>query len=314
VFGAEGVRAQALSAELVSPARASVVAPGINGPGVSTTSAGPGTPPAGAERLPAGAVMLMLAGDRLPDNRVFALRVLEQLQRRHDWPGVLVLAGPRATTGQTSARAERELLVDHPQLRNAVIELEGISRPERRWLLGRASLLLDPTVGPGGLAVLGEAVAVGIPCLFAPASPPAELAPAAAALVAWDPAAGAAQALALMTDDRARQGNLGALRAAAAPLTWSATADALRAVYETAARATPRSRGQGEAIAARTHPELTDDARRLVGPGGALPAAVERPLLALANRRHMAVPVFLVLRAGYRASYWLKRRAARVGL
>ena len=53
---------------------------------------------------------------------------------------------------------------------------------------------------------------------------------------------------------------------------------------------------------------LTEDAARLVGPGGELPPDVHRPLLALATHRRLAAPVFGALKLGYRASYEFRRR------
>jgi len=53
---------------------------------------------------------------------------------------------------------------------------------------------------------------------------------------------------------------------------------------------------------------VSEDGLRLVGPGGALPAELERPLLALATHPRIARPLFTALRAGYRAAYRLRRR------
>ncbi len=58
---------------------------------------------------------------------------------------------------------------------------------------------------------------------------------------------------------------------------------------------------------------LSEDAMRLIGPGGALPADVERPLLALATHPQIGKPMFRAIRLGYRASYRLRRRARARG-
>ncbi len=42
---------------------------------------------------------------------------------------------------------------------------------------------------------------------------------------------------------------------------------------------------------------------RLIGPDGALPADVERPLLALATHPQIGAPMFRAMKFGYRASY-----------
>ena len=84
-------------------------------------------------------------------------------------------------------------------------------------------------------------------------------------------------------------------------LTWDATATRLLAVYhETCDRpATPASAME------RRHGlmqgTLSEDAIRLIGPGGALPTDVERPLLALATHPQIGTPMFGAMRLGYRA-------------
>lgn len=54
-------------------------------------------------------------------------------------------------------------------------------------------------------------------------------------------------------------------------------------------------------------PTLSEDALRLLGPGGALEPELERPLLALATHRGIARPLFGALKLGYRASSELRR-------
>lgn len=46
---------------------------------------------------------------------------------------------------------------------------------------------------------------------------------------------------------------------------------------------------------------------RLIGPGGALPSDVERPLLALATHPRIAAPLFGALKLGYRTGFRLRR-------
>jgi hypothetical protein len=53
---------------------------------------------------------------------------------------------------------------------------------------------------------------------------------------------------------------------------------------------------------------LSEDAARLVGPGGELPEDVQRPLLALATHPRIARPVWSALRLGYRASHGVIHR------
>ncbi len=97
----------------------------------------------------------------------------------------------------------------------------------------------------------------------------------------------------MLRDGPTRERNVAAIRTAAERLTWDATAKRLLEVYhETCDRpATPASAME------RRHGlmqgTLSEDAIRLIGPGGALPTDVERPLLALATHppdRHSDVP------------------------
>jgi SAM-dependent methyltransferase len=60
-------------------------------------------------------------------------------------------------------------------------------------------------------------------------------------------------------------------------------------------------------LLSRQHSLLSDDAIRLVGPRGALPRDIERPLLALATHPIIGGPVFAALRAGYRAGHAARR-------
>jgi hypothetical protein len=143
--------------------------------------------------------------------------------------------------------------------------------------------------------------------MWAPATALAELLPVQEAqIVPWNDATTADRALALMQDDRARERNLQAIGAAASGLTWDATAARLLEVYRTTADSPAATATSGAGAAYL----LSEDAARLVGPGGELPSDVHRPLLALATRRRLAGPVFGALRLGYRASYALRRLRA----
>jgi hypothetical protein len=56
---------------------------------------------------------------------------------------------------------------------------------------------------------------------------------------------------------------------------------------------------------------ITEDALRLVGPAGALPRDLERPLLAVATHPRLGAPLFGALKLGYRALYRLRRRGGQ---
>jgi hypothetical protein len=136
---------------------------------------------------------------------------------------------------------------------------------------------------------------------------------AVAGIVPWDAELSADVALELLRDAQVRQRNLAAIGAAASKLTWDATAARLLELYNdacdepaTPASALERRHGLMDGI-------LSEDAMRLIGPGGALPADLERPLLALATHPQIGVPMFRVIKFGYRASYRLRRRGRANG-
>jgi glycosyltransferase involved in cell wall biosynthesis len=307
LFFSAHARDDALAEDLLAPARAGVVHLGVDHPGSGQAGGQPPAPPAGAERLAGGApAMLCLGTDYHHKNRLFALRLLGSLRRDHAWRGVLVLAGPNVAHGSSRSQ-EAEMLARHPELAGAVVDVGPVSEAEKDWLFDRAALVVYPSAVEGFGLVPFEAAAHRVPCLWAPGSSLSELLPdQAAGLVPWDEARSAERALALLTDEGARAGNLDAIDRAAAPLTWDATAAGLLAAYQATADA-PAVSATHVAAPGGLH-LLTEDAARLVGPGGELPADVHRPLLALATHPRIARPVFAALKLGYRISYELRRR------
>ncbi len=312
-FFSSHARDDAVAEDLVDPARASVVRLGVDH-GLAPAAHPPPAPfdplpsaPHGAERIAPGVeAMLCLGTDFHHKNRLFALRMLERLKARHDWDGILLLAGP--TVGHGSSR-EREArwLADHPQLAQAVIDVGAVSEAEKAWLFERSTLVLYPSVVEGFGLVPFEAAAQNTPCMWAPVSSLSELLPDnAAAIVPWDEQRSAERALALMQDPDATRRNLEAIRAAAEPLTWDATAAELVELYEATADAPAAANAFGSRGGV-TQTHIGEDAMRLVGPGGELPPDVHRPLLALATHPRIAAPVFGALKLGYRASNLIRR-------
>ncbi len=317
VFATEGTRNEALAEDLVTTGRSSVVPPGVGDPDAAATAKAEAPP--GADRLAERQELLLVIADDLPnEHRVFALELLEQLQRRHGWKGTLVLVGRRAPNGAGSAAEEPRLLSERPEVRDAVLELGELSEPQRHWLLGRASLLLH-LYGDGRWEKLPwQAARLGVPSLWAPGTAPGAPAPSVGELAAWESAASAERAFSLLTEAQAREANLAALRIGASSLTWAAAAERLVEIYHAACDAPPvRATSVSERQPTRSSPPpasppaVSEDGLRLVGPGGALPAELERPLLALATHRRIARPMFAALRAGYWASHRLRRRARR---
>jgi glycosyltransferase involved in cell wall biosynthesis len=310
VFFSAFARDDALAEELVAPERASVVRLGVDHS--LSPWGGPPIPvaPAAAETLGSDTeVILCLGTDLLHKNRLFALRMLEQLRARHGWDGVLVFAGPEIRQG--SSRPQEALLLEaRPGLAASVLDVGAVSEAAKAWLYGRSALAIYPSVVEGFGLVPFEAAAHRVPCMWAAGSSLSELLPdASAEITPWDAELSAARALALMREPDARERNLQAVDAAASDLTWDATAAGMLEVYRTTAEG-PANRGLAAAGTSALGP-LSEDAARLVGPHGELPPDVHRPLLALATHRRLAAPVFGALKLGYRASYELRRRRHR---
>jgi glycosyltransferase involved in cell wall biosynthesis len=306
VFFSEHVRAEALAERLVDAHRASVVHIGVDHR-LPRSISGSAIPPHGVgEQLE---LILCIGTDYEHKNRRFALRLVRELKDRHGWRGRLVLAGSHVAWGG-SASSERRLLDDDPWLREAVIDLGFVSQAEKLWLLGRARLVIYPSVSEGFGLVPFEAAEHGVPSLWARGTSLSEILPdAAAALVPWDAAASADRVAQLLRDESVRRANVAAVRKAGEGLRWDTAAARLIEIYRDTCDAPPVPGGAIERSEGLMQEGFSEDAVRLVGPGGALPRELERPLLALAMHPRLRAPVFGALRAGYRASSRLRRRA-----
>lgn len=306
VFVSAHARADALADDVVDSARASVVPNGVDH---QTSGAGElPVRPLGAARLPDHAdVILCLGTDYHHKNRLFAIRMLEELQRRHGWRGRLVLAGPHVAHG-SSASDEERLLAHTPALSEAVLDLGAMNEAEKAWLLDHASLVVYPTVHEGFGLVPFEAANRGVPCMWSAGTSLSEVLPDdGAVIVPWDATKSADRALELLRDERARGLNVDLIRTAGKRLTWDATGARLLDVYEATCDIPSPPTATLERRYGLLSGGLSEDAMRLMGPGGALPADVERPLLALATHPRIGTPVFRALKLGYRTSYKLRR-------
>jgi glycosyltransferase involved in cell wall biosynthesis len=96
-------------------------------------------------------------------NRLFALRVLEELRVR-DANCHLVLAGPNPPFGSSIAE-EEEFLSSRPALQDRVTFLPALSDAEREWLYAESAVILYPTVSEGFGLVPFEAARAGTPTL-----------------------------------------------------------------------------------------------------------------------------------------------------
>ncbi|MGI8714693.1 MAG: glycosyltransferase [Solirubrobacteraceae bacterium] len=230
VFDSDSARAEAVAEGLVDPRRAHTVHGGVEH---FTAQRIVARPPVGVRGLPATTeTILCLAPSFRHTNRVFALKVVAQLQLHHDWGGRLLLVGREVRYGSSFAEEQRCLAAD-PRLAQATIILPAADSAERAWLLARSRLVLHCPVDGGRESLALEAASHGVPCLWSPGTSLAELiAEADSTIVPWDARAAAEQALALLGDDRAREQNLRALRRAASRLTWTASARRLIEVYD----------------------------------------------------------------------------------
>ncbi len=312
LFFSAHARDEVLAEDLIERGRGSVVHIGVDHSFGAPAAPGVISPDWHPE-LPDGAEAILCIGtDFHHKNRVFALQVLEQLQRRHSWTGYLLLVGPRVSYGSSTLK-EAEILAMRPHLAESVRAFPAVSEVEKSWLYGRCRLVLYPTVHEGFGLVPFEAGARGVPCLWAAGTSLSEVLPdAAAEIVPWNAAQTADRAIALMRDDAERTRNLAAIRGAARDLTWDRTASKLIDVYTDTCNGptAPNSRLRRERP---LQPGARSEwATRLVGPNGALPEDLERPLLAIATHPALSVPMFGALKVGYRAGYVWRRRLRRV--
>lgn len=311
VFISEHGRADAVAGALLEEHRASVVHNGVDHTLIRAGTADPVSPDGAvhlSEDVPA---LLCLGTDFRHKNRLFALRLLAELRRRHAWRGYLVLAGPHVKYG-SSAAEEAAWLAEHPEVAEMVVDVGAVTEAGKDWLYERCSLVLYPTVYEGFGLVPFEAADRDRACLWAPATALAEvLPPEAAGIVPWDEELTADRAFDLLGSERARQANIEAIRTASRTLSWDHAASKLVRIYREAcdAPATPASALQRQQGIMQGF--LSRDALRLMGPHGVLPRDVERPLLALATHPRFARPMFQAMRIGYGAGHSLRSRMRR---
>lgn len=304
VFFSTHALRDALAEDLVDPDKGSVVPIGVDHS--LHRDERPAVRPPGAAGLPDQRDMILCLGtDLRHKNRVFALRVLEELQRSHHFDGYLVFAGPHLPVG-SSAGEEAGMLALAPPLAERTIDAGSVDLPEKLWLLGRAGLVIYPTVYEGFGLVPFEAAEHDVPCMWAPVSSLQEILPAdQATIVPWDAQATAERAISLLRDHAAASRSVAGVRTVGASLTWDATAERLLEIYQRTCDEPASAAGAVDRVAPAA--AVSEDGLRLVGPGGALALDLERPLLALATHPRIGAPVFGAVKAGYRVSHFVNR-------
>ncbi len=182
-------------------------------------------------RLPKPPFILMLGTDFRHKNRVYALRLLQTLVRKHHWEGKLVFAGPNVACG--GSVDEEALLLQHsPELTSHVCYLGAVSQAEKEWLLKNASLVLYPSVCEGFGLVPFEAAAAGTPALTARIASLGEaLGDEVIYLDNFDSEDGADLVWSFLTDSAVADRQVAAIRARIANLSWSAVAARTLDVY-----------------------------------------------------------------------------------
>ena len=172
-FSTHAVR-DALAEDLVDADKGSVVPIGVDHS--LHRDERPAIRPPRAAGLPDQRDMILCLGtDLRHKNRVFALRVLDELQRRHHFDGYLVFAGPHLPVG-SSAGEEAGMLTLAPRLAERTIDTGSVDEPEKLWLLGHASLVIYPTLYEGFGLVPFEAAEHDVPYYrprFVPSGDPA---------------------------------------------------------------------------------------------------------------------------------------------
>jgi glycosyltransferase involved in cell wall biosynthesis len=234
VFFSQTAADDALADDLVAPERARVVPLGARNDVLkpSAEAVAPVALGGGADRP-----FLLVLGSRFRHKNVrFALELLGALRAEHAWDGDLVIAGAEVLHGSGSGD-DAAWLLQHPEHAAHVHVVGAVSEREKAWLLAAAAAVVYPSTYEGFGLIPFEAAEAGTPCLAAHVSALRDtLAPELALLVPWDARASAARAITVLTPGPAREALVEGLRAAAAPLTWAATGEALVAAYRAAVR------------------------------------------------------------------------------
>ena len=199
-----------------------------------------GQPPGQAAAFEGLPFVLMIGTNYRHKNRVFAIRVVQELIAQLQWPGVLVFAGPEIAWG-SSEQQEAEARLDGPELRDRVFYLGAVGVSARRWLLANAALALVPSLSEGFGFVAFEAAAAGTPALTSRLSAIAEvLGDQVAYFDTFDAHEGAQQAWRLLTDRAAAERQVAAINARAAEFTWRRHAERTCQFYERILHFPPR--------------------------------------------------------------------------
>jgi glycosyltransferase involved in cell wall biosynthesis len=233
VFYSEHARQEAISDGLLDPSKTSVVPPGTD----HLDGSSEGVRPTAMSALMSGEetpFLLFIGNNYAHKNRLFALRVADELERRHRWHGALVSVGGRTRDGASLAD-EGIFWRDREQLKQRFLDLGRVTDAELQWLYSHAALVLFPTLYEGFGLIPFEAAAAGTPSVYSARSSVGEYLPSEGALLdLGDVAETARRVQRVLRQEDFSEGIVDAIRRVGTSLTWSRAADSYVNVYRRA--------------------------------------------------------------------------------
>ena len=230
-FFSEHARGEAVRDGLIDEQRTSVVPPGTDH--LRDTTDG-GIPAGLRDRGPDVPFVLVIGNAYFHKNRLFALRVSDELRKAYGWEGITLFAGGDPGAGSSGAD-ENEFLRERPELGARFVDLPHVSDAERQWLYTHAALVLFPTLYEGFGLVPFEAAAAGTACVYSSRSSVAEFLPSEGALLDLGDVVETARRLhTVLESGEASEAIVRAIRGAGAELTWRRTAESYVGIYRRA--------------------------------------------------------------------------------
>lgn len=215
----------------------------------------------------------VLGNDFAHKNRDFAVKVFAEMCRR-GYQGYLVLAGFHLDSGSSYAYE----LAEAGDFAGRVLRVGALPANDKTWLLGNAALVMYPTSSEGFGLIPFEAAALGTPTAFVRFGPLSETMPAVPAAPAWRVREFADHVFSLLADPEAC---VGAVRAAAATLSWDRCAEETIAGYRAMLREHATwhralAQRHGPDLVTRLNETAADYARRALGRAQRLMGVVRR--------------------------------------